>query len=397
MYRKGELGQVARALRVLDALRGFKHGRWVSEVATEVGASERTVRRDIAELQDAGFDIEVTRRDNRSFACLVTERTYSPVSITKRERFTLLAVRSVFDVLQGTPFLDDVRSVMTKLEQRMSDSRAAEHAAFGERFMYMPDHGTKSYAGKEDIIDALQTGILSRKVVRYRYADARGRARDGFLAPFGMMLYRHGLYAIGARLKKAGDDVAIAPLGMFAIERFTEAEHLRGHEFVVPAGFNIRDVLHGAFGPHLADASGPHEVVVEFSREKALLASSRAWHPSQRVEKLSDGRVRITLRVPHLAPVVSWILEWGPHACAMLPPSWSRRSRWSSTRPALSTGSVRLAAAISAIGPSRGCRRIPIPQCRAALDHVPRRSLTAGLSAEREPGRDTNADGRSAA
>jgi predicted DNA-binding transcriptional regulator YafY len=64
MYRRGEIGQVARALRVLDGLRGFKHGRWVSELAAEVCASERTVRRDITELQDAGFDIEVTRREN---------------------------------------------------------------------------------------------------------------------------------------------------------------------------------------------------------------------------------------------------------------------------------------------------------------------------------------------
>lgn len=82
MYRRGEIGQVARALRVLDALRGFKHGRWVGEVATEVGASERTVRRDITELQDAGFDIEVAKRDGRSIAALASERNYSPVSIT---------------------------------------------------------------------------------------------------------------------------------------------------------------------------------------------------------------------------------------------------------------------------------------------------------------------------
>ncbi len=320
MYRRGELGQVARALRVLDALRGFRHGRWVSEVAAEVGASERTVRRDIDELQDAGFDIEVTRRDNRSFASLATERTYSPVSITKRERFTLLAVRSVFDVLQGTPFLDDVRSVMSKLEQRMSEKEQVELAAFGERFVYMPDHGTKSYAGKENIIDAIQTGILSRKVVRYRYADARGCARDGFLAPFGMVLYRHGLYAVGARLKEVGADASASPLAMFAIERFTEAEHLRAHDYATPAGFNIRDVLHGAFGPHLADATGPHEVMVEFSRDRALLASSRTWHLTQRVELMHDGSVRISLCVPHLAPVVSWILEWGPHARAISPP-----------------------------------------------------------------------------
>lgn len=196
MYRRGELGMVARALCVLNALRGFKHGRWLSEVAIEVGASERTVRRDIAELQDAGFEIEISRRENRSFASLQSEESYSAVPITKRERFTLLAVRSVFEVLQGTPFLEDVSAVMQKVEQRMSANECAERDAFGERFMYMPDHGTKSYAGKEDVIDAIQTGIISRKIVGYRYADAQKRAQQGFMAPFGMVLYRNGLYAM---------------------------------------------------------------------------------------------------------------------------------------------------------------------------------------------------------
>ena len=70
---------------------------------------------------------------------------------------------------------------------------------------------------------------------------------------------------------------------------------------------------------HLVDATGPHEVVVEFSSDRALLASSRTWHVTQRIEQLRDGGVRIAMRVPHLAPVVSWILEWGPHARAFAP------------------------------------------------------------------------------
>lgn len=320
MYRRGDLGQVARALRVLDALRGFKQGRWVSEVAAEVGASERTVRRDIAELQDAGFDIEVSRRDNRSFACLATERTYSPVSITKRERFTLLAVRSVFDVLQGTPFLDDVRSVMTKLEQRMSDKERAEVATFGERFVYMPDHGTKSYDGKEDVIDALQTGMLSRKLVRFRYASARGRGKQGYLAPFAMALYRHGLYVVGARLDRAEDDVARSPLEVFAVERFADAEHLRDRSFAMP-DVRVHEQLHGAFGPHIGEPDMQHEVVVEFSREKAVLVASRTWHREQRIETLRDGRVRLSFTVPNMTQVRSWILEWGPHARVIGPPA----------------------------------------------------------------------------
>lgn len=133
------------------------------------------------------------------------------------------------------------------------------------------------------------------------------------------MLYRHGLYAIGARLEDAKDDVTHASLAIFAIERFTDAEHMRTHDFAIPTGFNTRDTLHGAFGRHLLDSSGPHDVVVEFSRDKALLASSRTWHPTQRIEQLRNGAVQITMRVPHLAPVVSWILEWGPHARAIAP------------------------------------------------------------------------------
>jgi hypothetical protein len=138
---------ISVAARVLDELRGFKQGRWVNEVADAVGASERTVRRDLTELQDAGMDIEVTKRANRVFAVLAAERSYSPVAITKRERFTLLAVRRVFDVFRRTPFLDDVLSVLQKLEQRMNDKERAELAAFGEQFVYMPDHGTKSHEG----------------------------------------------------------------------------------------------------------------------------------------------------------------------------------------------------------------------------------------------------------
>jgi len=322
VYRRGEIGQVARALRVLDSLRGFKHGRWVGEIANEVGASERTVRRDITELQDAGFDIEVAKRDGRSIARLTSERTYSPVSITKRERFTLLAVRSVFDVLRGTPLHDDVISVLSKLEQRLNVSEREDAASLRDRFAYVPDGGTKAYDDKEDIIDAIQTGIFSRKVVRHAYKDARGRAKRGYLAPFALLLYRHGLYAVGAR----GDDSKIATadwrktIGVLAVERFTDAEHLRERSFDVPADFKIDEVLHGAFGIHVGEPGKSIKVVVEFTCEKAALVQARAWHPTQKTERTSDGAIRLSFTVANLDPLVSWVLEWGPHARAIDPP-----------------------------------------------------------------------------
>jgi predicted DNA-binding transcriptional regulator YafY len=134
-----------------------------------------------------------------------------------------------------------------------------------------------------------------------------------------MAMYRHGLYVIGAQLKSADDDVRTGALTVFAIERFVDAEFLKRQGFEIPEDSTVRSLLEGAFGPHLVDADGPHDVVVEFSAAKAHLVSSREWHPSQHITRVAGGGIRVELRVPSLAPLVSWVLEWGPYARVVAP------------------------------------------------------------------------------
>ena len=62
-------------------------------------------------------------------------------------------------------------------------------------------------------------------------------------------------------------------------------------------------------------------MIVEFSAARAHLVSSRLWHPTQQVVALPDGRLRLSFRAPSVAPIVSWVLEWGPHARAIAPSS----------------------------------------------------------------------------
>ena len=322
MYRRGDLGQVARALRIVNALRGFKRGRTLAALAAEVDVSVRTVRRDLADLVDADLKIELVSVDGQPGARLL-DRGYTTVPITTRELFTLFAVRSVFDVLRGTPLHDDVLSVLLKLEQRLDPDDLPRQRRMGERIAYVPDGGTKAYNDKEDIIDALQTGILSQKVVRYTYQDSRGRSQHGHLAPYALVLYRQGLYVIGPRLSDPADGKDTTQwrrqLGNFAVERFTDAVHLRERSFDVAPEFRLEDVLHGAFGIHVGHGQAPRSVVIEFSKERASFVRARVWHPTQQLEDLPDGRVRFTFSCVDLTPVVSWVLEWGPHAKVIEP------------------------------------------------------------------------------
>jgi predicted DNA-binding transcriptional regulator YafY len=324
MYRRSDLGHIARALRLLDELRGFKRGRLLTDLAEELDVSVKTIRRDLFELEDAGFEIERPRIEGRAAARLV-EKSYSHVMITRRERYSLLAVRSVFQVLHGSPYFEDVLSVLDKLEQRLNPAQREEYAAFDDRFIYVPDGGTKPYEGKEDILDALLTGVLSRKVVRFVYREARGRTQRGHFAPYTMLLYKHGLYVVARRLRRPEDGKHLAEqpdahrVRVYAAERFTDADHLRHADFTVPPHFRIESVMHGAFGVHVGDPDKAQQVVIEFSKERATYVRSRYWHPSQDFKRLPDGRIRLSFTCTNLTPVVSWVLEWGPHARAIQP------------------------------------------------------------------------------
>jgi predicted DNA-binding transcriptional regulator YafY len=134
-----------------------------------------------------------------------------------------------------------------------------------------------------------------------------------------LVLYRHGLYVIGGRLTNVEDDVRSAPIRVFAIERFADAEHVRTRDFTTPSDLNLRRVLARGFGPHIGEPDVSHQVVIEFSPAKALFVSSREWHPSQQLERTPNGALRLTFTCADLAPVVSWILEWGPHAKVLEP------------------------------------------------------------------------------
>jgi hypothetical protein len=98
--------------------------------------------------------------------------------------------------------------------------------------------------------------------------------------------------------------------------------------------FKLADVLHGAFGPHLPDIDDPHEILVEFASDKDAYVTSRTWHDLQRIEVMLDGAVRVSLRLPALGPVHSWVLEWAPLlARSRRTSSWTRSATKRGGRP----------------------------------------------------------------
>lgn len=327
--KAGSHTQTARVLRLLDRLTGRRTGVPLRDLSDELGVTERQLRRDLLALEEAGHDVELAPRDGRATARLVSSSGRS-MFVTRRERYTLLSIRRVFDILRGTPFYEDVESLYDKIAEGFSAAERAELGHFGERFAYVPDGGTKPYTGKEEVLDALQTGVLNRRLIRYAYRAATGKPSRGVLAPFAIVLYRNGLYAVGQRL---GADVPTplpSPLPslrpfVYALERFEDAAVLPRHRFELPPDVHLADLFEGAFG--IFFNGEPVRVVIDFSATLAGRVAARVWHPTQRLTRRRGGGVRLEMQVVNTTEVVPWVMSFGPHARVVEPAELAARIR----------------------------------------------------------------------
>lgn len=306
-------------MRLLDTLR--RHvGLTVAEIATRFEITERQVRRDLDALEDAGYVLDRTIDDTGRARVRIADVRPGTVQLGVRERFTLLAVRRVFDVLRGTAFFEDVESIYDKLAGALPEAEQKDLQTLGGRFVFLPDHGTKDYRRKADVLDALLTGVMYRRVVRYSYrASGAPSARAGEMAPYAMALYRNGLYIVAGRpeLDDAGRKAPPRSPTVYAVERFVKAECLRGRTFESPKTFAVEDYFEGAFG--VTRGGAPQRVVVDFQPEAAEMVRARTWHRSQKITRRSGGGVRLTFEVDDLNEILSWVLSWGPLAVVREP------------------------------------------------------------------------------
>ncbi|MAQ13726.1 MAG: hypothetical protein CMN30_02900 [Sandaracinus sp.] len=299
--KQGTYRQTKRVFALVDHLSARRAPVLEDELAERFGVVRRQIKRDLAAIEEVGFDFERSELEGRPAVRLRGSRAPHPIRLSLRERYTLLAVRRVFDVLEATAFAADVQSIFDKVVASLPES--SDHPEqLADRFTYLPDGGTKRYARSEGILDQLLSGVLYGHRVDCAYRSIRGNERSGTLEPYALVLYRHGLYVVGA----LGDGSGIR---VYAAERFLRATRLRKEPFERPAEFTLDDYFEGAFG--VFTGGEKQRVVLDLSPDVGHLAEHRTWHPSQRVTALEDGWTRLELEVSNLTQVAQWVLGWG--------------------------------------------------------------------------------------
>ena len=302
--------EVIRQWRLLHALESSRHGATIDALASELEVTTRTIRRDLAALQEAGFALYDERDDNGRVRWRLDGQALHGLEsgFTLPEICALYLSRNLLEAVAGTPFQRDLTNAFARLEKMLSPRMRQFLDRLPSVLAAKPGPRARGAGASPDIVSRLLEATLHfRETTMTYHSVSSRRVKEYLVHPYRLAFAQGGLYLL-----------AYVPeyksVRTFAIDRITSVT-LEKQTFTPR-----QDVGDDVFANSLGVNTGPAErVELEFAADVAPYVRARVWHASQDVRDDGDGTIRLTMNVCHDWALRSWILSWGPFARVVSP------------------------------------------------------------------------------
>ena len=300
--------QLTRQWKLVSLLSG-RVGRSLDQLKAELGSSKRTIQRDIAVLEAAGFPVLCESRDGTVYWRLLdSTKESAELSFNLAELMALYFSRDLLQVLQGSPMQKALDSALEKIGARLPASghdllrRLKQQTAVSVT-------GWKDYSESSKTIDALNRAIRHRLTVRIQHKPLKApEAQTRAVDPYRLWYTGGGLYLIA-------HDHAKRAIRTFAVERIGSVS-TTNQRFAIQDDFDFEAFQRTAFPVH---GGQPQLVRIRFSPDQAPYIVERHWHDSQKFLPQDDGGVIMELQVGNLWEVKRWLIGWGADAKVIEP------------------------------------------------------------------------------
>jgi predicted DNA-binding transcriptional regulator YafY len=305
--------EVIRQWKILRTLEASRQGESIASLARQCEVTQRTVWRDVAALQEAGFPLVDEKSNGRTRWKLLPHGLHGLESsgLTISEVASLYFSRALVQFLAGTPFEQDAESAMDKIAAALPPRMRA----FLDRLPAVLNVKATPLKHREEQryrknIAALLNAVLDHRLVKMQYYSASSRETKNYLVePYRLAYAQGGMYLL-AQVPK------YRQLRTFAVERIKTLSVTE--QTFEPGESSNTDPFPNSLGVHSGD---PERIEIEFAPEAAVHVRERTWHPSQEVRETADGSIRLTLNVCNDWALRSWILSFGPLARVVSPAS----------------------------------------------------------------------------
>lgn len=281
-----------RLMRELVLFQAIPRGLSSRELAERMGVSQRQAQRDIKALEQ---ELEVPFQQIGARWKVLEGYWLRPVSFSLHEAMAML--------------------ISARLMLRFADRHNGFAVAAYEKVAAVLPEPMKApvmeavdvMTGRPDddgymrVLSSLTTAWSERRkvVITYTTEDTFERVLwPLFLEPNPT---GHSCYLLAWDPKRRG-------VRSYKLERISSVRLLE-ERFDPPLGFSVDRYLAHAWG--IWTSRQPVDVVLRFDAAVGRRVRETVWHPSQRLQELPDGAVRLRLLVAEPTEIRHWILGWG--------------------------------------------------------------------------------------
>ena len=304
--------EVIRQWRVLHALESSRHGATIDGLAGELEVTTRTIRRDLAALQEAGFALYDEHDEDGRARWRIDGQVLKGLEtgFTLAELCALYLSRHLLESVGGSPFQRDLANAFGRLGKMLSPRMRQFLDRLPSVLAAKPGPRARGGKSSADIVARLLEATLHFRVTTMRYHSvSSGRVKDYAVHPYRLAFALGGLYLL-AYVPEYQD------IRTFAVDRIASAS-LEKQTFTPPKQPIADDVFANSLG---VNTGPPERVDIEFDARVAPYVRARVWHASQQITDADQGGLRLTMNVCHDWALRSWILGWGAYARVLSPP-----------------------------------------------------------------------------
>lgn len=310
--------EVIRQWKLLHALESSRHGATIGALADDLEVTTRTIRRDLAALQEAGFPLFDERDEDGHVRWRLDGQVLKGLDtgFTLPELCALYLSRNLLETVAGTPFQRDLSLAFTRLEKLLSPRMRLFLDRLPAVLAAKPGPRARTGDTAAEAVEKLLEATLHYRVASMRYNSvSSGGVKDYVVHPYKLAFAQGGLYLLA--YVPAYNDVRT-----FAVDRISRVS-LEKQTFTPkqPLGDEV-------FANSLGVNTGPAaRVEIEFAARVAPYVRARVWHTSQELREGADGTLVLSMNVCHDWALRSWILSWGRFARVLMPAALAQELR----------------------------------------------------------------------
>jgi len=294
------MNKVSKVQRITSVLAILNQGKGVSakEIACHLEICERTAYRYLRELKALGYPVYPSRdpeADQRKY--LLT-----PVSFTGPEALALAATSQSLLGQEGLALCQHLKSALAKVESVIrSGEDTHAYRRLKPHFTYLSPQ-QRDYSPWQETITTLTNCIRrSRSVTAVYDSFSGGKVTERTIDPYHLFWGEGNLYlAAHCHLRQQ--------VCNFRIDRFKSVK-THSSQFTRDPSFDLADYL----GPSFRVWSGTEEIRVRFlvNPPESRFFFETAYHHSQQIKELPDGKIACTFTVYNSPEIKKWLLGWG--------------------------------------------------------------------------------------